>query len=120
MSTVYGYARISTSWQNLATQRQPLRQYDENIKLVEDKSTGRNKDREGLNKLMDTLQEGNTVVIKGFKSIYWYTSDSDGIRHAHKDTPNFSFEDAQFMLITCSAFCNYLIEKANKVGINLS
>ncbi|QWI77356.1 hypothetical protein JG486_12325 [Bacillus mycoides] len=61
----------------------------------------------------DTLKEG-------FKRIYWYTSDSDGIRHAHKDIPNVSFEDAQFMLITCSAFCNYLIEKANKVGIDLS
>ena len=63
MSTVYGYARVSTAGQNLATQRQLLRQYDENIKLVEDKSTGRNKDREGLSKLMDTLQAGDTVVI---------------------------------------------------------
>ncbi|MCT4573223.1 hypothetical protein N3930_39405, partial [Bacillus thuringiensis] len=61
----------------------------------------------------DTLKEG-------FKRIYWYTSDGDGIRHAHKDVPNVSFEDAQFMLVTCSAFCNYLIEKANKVGIDLS
>lgn len=61
----------------------------------------------------DTLKEG-------FKRIYWYTSDGDGIRHAHKDMPNISFEDAQFMLVTCSAFCNYLIEKANKVGIDLS
>lgn len=61
--TVYGYARVSTAGQNLATQRQLLRQYDENIKLVEDKSTGKNKDREGLNKLMDMLQAGDTVVI---------------------------------------------------------
>lgn len=63
MTTVYGYCRVSTAGQNLATQRQLLRQYDENIKLVEDKSTGRNKDREGLSKLMDTLQAGDTVVI---------------------------------------------------------
>lgn len=63
MSTVYGYARVSTAGQNLATQRQLLRQYDENIKLVEDKSTGRNKDREGLNRIMDMLQAGDTVVI---------------------------------------------------------
>ncbi|MCK2006158.1 recombinase family protein [[Brevibacterium] frigoritolerans] len=63
MSTVYGYARVSTAGQNLATQRQLLRQYDENIKLVEDKSTGKNKDREGLSKLMNALQAGDTVVI---------------------------------------------------------
>ncbi|QTB23705.1 recombinase family protein [Lysinibacillus sphaericus] len=63
MSIVYGYARVSTAGQNLTTQRQLLRQYDENIKLVEDKSTGRNKDREGLTKLMNTLQAGDTVVI---------------------------------------------------------
>lgn len=63
MNTVYGYCRVSTAGQKLDTQRQLLRQYDENIKLVEDKATGRNKDREGLTKLMDTLQAGDTVVI---------------------------------------------------------
>jgi len=63
MNTVYGYARVSTAGQNLATQRQLLRQFDENIKLVEDKSTGRNMEREGLTKLMNTLQAGDTVVI---------------------------------------------------------
>ncbi|MDR4409099.1 recombinase family protein [Bacillus anthracis] len=61
--TVYGYARVSTAGQNLTTQQQLLRQYDENIKLVEDKASGKNKDREGLNKLMDKLQAGDTVVI---------------------------------------------------------
>lgn len=63
MSTVWGYCRVSTSGQNLDTQRQLLRQYDENIKLVEDKATGRNKEREGLTKLMNKLQAGDTVVI---------------------------------------------------------
>ncbi|PFJ86282.1 AbiJ-NTD4 domain-containing protein [Bacillus cereus] len=75
---------------------------------------------QALNKL-----EQNGIVIQdtlkeGFKRIYWYTSDNDGIRHAHKDVPNVSYEDAQFMLITCSAFCNYLTEKANKADINIS
>lgn len=63
MSTVWGYCRVSTSGQKLDTQRQLLRQYDEKIKLIEDKSTGRNKDREGLTKLLNTLQAGDTVVI---------------------------------------------------------
>lgn len=55
MNTIYGYARVSSAGQNLATQRHLLRQYDENIKLVEDRSTGRNKDRDWLNTIMDTL-----------------------------------------------------------------
>lgn len=63
MSTVYGYARVSTAGQNLTTQRQLLRQYDEDVRLVEDKSTGRNKKREGLTRLMNMLETGDTVVI---------------------------------------------------------
>ncbi|SFE90907.1 Site-specific DNA recombinase [Bacillus sp. OV194] len=63
METVYGYARVSTAGQNLSTQRKLLRQYNENINLVEDKSTGRNKERIGLTQLMNTLQHGDSVVI---------------------------------------------------------
>ncbi|WP_217607355.1 AbiJ-NTD4 domain-containing protein [Chitinophaga sp. GbtcB8] len=54
---------------------------------------------------------------RGFKQIYGYTSDEGGIRHALMDSPNCDFEDAKFMLISCSAFINYLIVKANKAGI---
>ncbi|ADZ10367.1 hypothetical protein Metbo_2152 [Methanobacterium lacus] len=50
----------------------------------------------------------------GFKSIYGYTSDSDGIRHGLTDEPNLSYEDAKFMLVACSAFVNYLNAKWNK------
>lgn len=50
----------------------------------------------------------------GFKSIYGYTSDSDGIRHGLSDEPNLSYEDAKFMLVACSAFVNYLLTKCNK------
>lgn len=56
---------------------------------------------------------------RGFKQIYGYTSDSDGIRHALTEAPNTSFEDAKFMLVSCSAFLNYLIVKADKAGIPL-
>ena len=27
------------------------------------------------------------------------------------------FEDAKYMLVSCSAFINYLIQKANKIGV---
>lgn len=54
---------------------------------------------------------------EGFLRIYGYTNDADGIRHALMDEPNVSSEDARFMLVSCSAFANYLTEKAQKAGV---
>ena len=56
-----------------------------------------------------------------FKKLYHYTSDSGGIRHGltEGDTPP-DFDDAKFMLVSCSAIVNYLISKANHAGINLN
>ena len=54
-----------------------------------------------------------------FNNLYGYTSDAEGIRHALLDEPNLSFEDAKFMLVSCSAFINYLISKASKIGIKI-
>ncbi|MHA1876654.1 MAG: AbiJ-NTD4 domain-containing protein [Promethearchaeota archaeon] len=49
-----------------------------------------------------------------FSSLYGYTSDSGGIRHALiEGDPNIEFEDAKFMLVSCSAFINYLKTKMN-------
>lgn len=59
------------------------------------------------------------ALEKGFKQIYGYTSDSDGIRHALTQEHNCDFEDAKFMLVSCSAFINYLITKADKTGIKI-
>ena len=60
---------------------------------------------------------------KSFKSallkLYGYVSDADGIRHALLEQSNLSSEDARFMLVICSAFVNYLLEKASKAGIEL-
>lgn len=55
-----------------------------------------------------------------FLRIYGYTSDSGGIRHALSDKNTPSLEDARYMLISCSAFINYLIVKADKAGIKIS
>ena len=55
----------------------------------------------------------------GFKNLYYYTSDSDGIRHALMEDSNCDFEDAKYMLVSSSAFINYLIVKADKAGIKL-
>lgn len=52
------------------------------------------------------------ALKKGFLSIYGYTSDADGIRHALMDEPTAGFDEAKFMLVSCSAFTSFLISKA--------
>ncbi len=44
-------------------------------------------------------------------SLYGYTSDSDGIRHAILEESVISYSDAKFMLTSCSAFINYVLGK---------
>jgi len=61
----------------------------------------------------------HSALEKGFKQLYGYTSDSDGIRHALMEDHNCDFEDAKYMLVSSSAFINYLIIKADKAGLKL-
>jgi hypothetical protein len=56
---------------------------------------------------------------EAFYKLYGYTSDAKGIRHSLMEKPDLDFEDAKFMLVTCSAFSNYLKEKARKAEIKL-
>jgi hypothetical protein len=55
----------------------------------------------------------------GLIKIYSYTSDADGIRHSIIDEERCDFEDALFMIVSCSAFINYLISKATKAGVKI-
>jgi len=70
-------------------------------------------------KLLETKIQLHGALKQGFSSLYGYSSDADGIRHAMLDETNVDFEDAKYMLISCSAFINYLIVKAQKNGITL-
>ena len=51
-----------------------------------------------------------------FDKLYGYTSDQSGIRHGGIDFVNAPEEDARYMLVSCSAFVNYLKEKYAKVN----
>jgi hypothetical protein len=59
------------------------------------------------------------ALKKGFNSLYAYTSDENGIRHALLDDPmaNVDETDALFMLGACAAFVSYLINKARSAGL---
>jgi hypothetical protein len=54
-----------------------------------------------------------------FGQLYGYTSDESGIRHALIGEDCTYLEDATYMLVTCSAFINYLVVKADKAGIKI-
>ena len=57
----------------------------------------------------------NSRFRESFEKLYAYTNSSSGIRHAGQlDGPEATFEDAEFMLVTCSAFVNYLTAQYSK------
>lgn len=70
---------------------------------------------DAIKKLTDNGIHIHKAMEKGFISLYSYTCDEKGIRHAGIDFVNASSEDAKYMLISCSSFVNYLIEKFNKI-----
>ena len=79
-----------------------------------------------MSKALKKIEEKEKIEMhpdmkEAFKKLYHYTSDSGGIRHAlvdQKTQP--SFDDAKFMLVSCSAFINYLVSKAAKSRIELN
>ena len=59
-----------------------------------------------LKKIKDDI---DPAMYKAFNLMYGYTSNSGGIRHGSKESDiPVRQEDAVFMLVTCSAFINYL------------
>ena len=49
-----------------------------------------------------------TALKEGFIKLYGYTSDADGIRHSMMDKPKLDAADAQYFLLSCTSFINYL------------
>lgn len=72
-----------------------------------------------LNKAIEKLKISGVHIHpcleKAFVSLYAYTCDEKGIRHAGIDFVDAPSEDAKYMLVSCSAFVNYLIEKWSKI-----
>lgn len=69
-----------------------------------------------IKKLKDKGIHIHPAMESAFSSLYGYTSDEDGIRHGSIGFTNAPAEDAKYMLVSCSAFVNYLIEKWSKVS----
>ena len=69
----------------------------------------------GIEKALSELEKKayiHPAMKSAFCKLYGYTSDEEGIRHAILEGQNVGFAEAQFMLVTCSAFINFVIEKS--------
>lgn len=77
--------------------------------------TGESGTQATLGKMLGGLEEHGVVIHKAmqesFKKLYGYTSDEGGIRHGSIDFKGAYEEDARYMLVSCSAFVNYLTDK---------
>lgn len=79
-----------------------------------------------LGQALDTIEkmgkiELNKALKEAFDHLYGFTSGSEGIRHALlEEKVGLDFEDAKFMLVSCSAFVNFLVVKASKAGLELA
>lgn len=69
---------------------------------------------DALKKLESQGIKLHKALQNAMSNLYGYTSDEGGIRHGSIDFAGASSEDAKYMLISCSAFVNYLIEKWEK------
>ncbi|WP_297837125.1 AbiJ-NTD4 domain-containing protein [uncultured Roseibium sp.] len=58
-------------------------------------------------------------MLEGFKKLYGYTSDENGIRHPLLDDAGASVDetDALFMIGACASFLTYLINKSRNAGL---
>ncbi len=70
---------------------------------------------QALKSLKDSGLKIHPAMEAAFSKLYGYTSDEGGIRHCEgMFESDVSFEEAKFMLVSCSAFVNYLIAESGK------
>jgi len=72
---------------------------------------------DALNKLETVGVPIHSALKEAFRKLYGYASDI--ARHGLMGSDNLDVEDARHMLVTCLAFINYLVVKADKAGIKL-
>lgn len=73
-----GYARVSTQDQSLDRQRDQLRQ-DGCTRIFEEKASGAKSDRPELSRMLDTLREGDVVVVAELSRLSRSVKDLFGI-----------------------------------------
>jgi hypothetical protein len=75
------------------------------------KFTGESTLDKSLKKLESKGLVLNPQLKAGLEKIYFYTNSEGGLRHSLLDESKVDQADAKFMLVSCSAFVNYIISK---------
>jgi AbiJ N-terminal domain 4 len=65
-------------------------------------------------KVIDKKPSLHESFKSGISKLYGYSSDEGGIRHSLTEATNIDETDALYMLVSCSAFANYLISRYDK------
>lgn len=73
---VFGYARVSTEQQNLDRQLDMLQKYGVDF-IYNEKMTGTKRNRPELEKLLERLTEGDTVVVESLSQAWQEYKRSD-------------------------------------------
>ena len=72
-------------------------------------------DKSTLGQALNEIEKTHKIPLSlktAFSALYGYTSDKGGIRHSLLESDvKIELEEARFMLVTCSAFVNYLLNK---------
>lgn len=75
--------------------------------------------RKALKRLKDVGINIPPTLEAAWEKMYAYTCDEGGIRHAEKlFESDVTFQQAKYMLVSCSAFVNYLISEYEKIKNN--
>lgn len=70
-----------------------------------------NDEKATLGQALKNIKRLPPTLQLSMDKLYGYTSREDGIRHAMLEESNLTYIDAKFMLVACTNFINYLIEK---------
>lgn len=76
--------------------------------------TGEKEPKRALRRMRQDLSL-HPAFVDAIEKLYGYTGDEDGIRHGIYDAPNVGFDEAKFMLVTCSALINFEIERTKEI-----
>lgn len=83
----------------------------ESVTAVESKAvvmTGKGTLGAALDELKKKGPYVHPALLEGWKKIYGWASDEDGLRHGGETAPDIDQDLARYMLVTCSAFVNLL------------
>lgn len=81
-----------------------------------------NKPNATLSQVIEDIEKKTKINAKlktGMKSLYDWSNDASGVRHANKGDESENFDTAKLALVLCSGIVNYLIVKCDEAGIEL-